>query len=335
MDRSRHQANGTLLSTKQRERSSWKRLPPFTVPVFLHSIGPDKGLQRSVSRLNRAACSFKPFCHLVPSCRLERQSQRLGFCTTCLCFIDEADTCRHWPVFWASFAVVLVTWGLVPTQAGIFNVRTVTRTTGVTFAVSTSSMPFDKQATGLTYRFSESTYGIVSLNETLPPYMARNYTLAPFKPREIQGSIVGQGTYTASTTMYTLDLECEDASHKADNSSNRPTYTSSGGCKFNETGLTGNDTIGDGAKYYQNGAIKKYNAMYIGYHNAGLADYYLSPNCPKSENTTFFAAFSQSKVSYSQSLLPISALHRYYGDFSTIRSDCWFCRTCQQQLILW
>jgi hypothetical protein len=135
--------------------------------------------------------------------------------------------------------------------------------------------------------------------------------------------------------MYTLDLECEDASHKADNSSSRPTYTSSGGCKFNETGLTGNDTIGDGAKYYQNGAIKKYNAMYIGYHNAGLADYYLSTNCPKSENTTFFAAFSQSKVSCFYSLLSIPVSNRYYGDFSTIRSGCWFCRTCQQQLMFW
>jgi hypothetical protein len=259
---------------------------------------------------------------MVSSWRLKMQSWQIWTGTTRLRLIVNTDTQRHWPVFWASLAVVIVTWGLVPTQAGIFNIRTITRTTNTTFAVSTSSMPFDKQATGLTYRFAESTYGIVSLNETLPPYMARNYTLAPFKPRENQSNLVGQGTYTAPTTMYTLDLYCEDASHKADNSSNRPTYTSNGGCKFNDTGLTGNDTVGDGSKSFENSAIKRYNAMYIGFHNAGLADFYLSPNCPKSENTTFFAAFSKSKVS----LLPIRRL-------KTMRIDCWFRLALQQQLM--
>jgi hypothetical protein len=195
-------------------------------------------------------------------------------------------------------AVVLVTWGLVPTQAGIFSVRAVTRTTNTTFAVSTYSMPFEEQATGLTYRFSESTYGIVSLNETLPPYMARNYTLAPFRLRDHPDSALGKGTYTAPTTMYTLDLYCEDASHKADNSTTSPKYLSSGGCEMEAgMGLTGNDTVGDnsgGSKFL---ATKQYEAMYIGYHNSGGADYYLSTMCPKTENTTFYAAFAKSKVS--------------------------------------
>jgi len=59
-------------------------------------------------------------------------------------------------VFWASLAVVLVTWGLVPTQAGIFTVRSVTRTANMAFAVSTSSMPFEEQAMGLTMRYAQS-----------------------------------------------------------------------------------------------------------------------------------------------------------------------------------
>jgi hypothetical protein len=192
--------------------------------------------------------------------------------------------------------VVLVTWGLVPTQAGIFTVRTVTRTSDINFAVSTYSMPFEKQATSLTYRFAESTYGIVSLNETLPPYMARNYTLAPFKPQQHYDSTGGQVAHTAPTTMYTLDLLCEDASHKADNST-RPNYVSSGGCKLDGIGLTGNDTVGDSPEGSEIHATKQYDAMYIGYHNAGLADYYLSTMCPKSENTTFYAAFAKSKAS--------------------------------------
>jgi hypothetical protein len=208
--------------------------------------------------------------------------------------IDSTDENRHWPVFWASFAVVLVTWGLVPTQAGIFTVQTVTRTTNSTFAVSTYSMPFDKQATSLSFRYAQSTYGIVSLNETLPPYMARNYTLAPFQPLDSQDDAIEQGSFTAPTTMYTLDLYCEDVSHKANNST-RFNYVSSGGCNVS-VGLTGNLTLGTGKERNDGRAIKQYNGMYMGFHNAGNADFYLSTLCPKSENTTFFAAFEKTKV---------------------------------------
>jgi hypothetical protein len=59
-------------------------------------------------------------------------------------------------VFWASLAVVLVTWGLVPTQAGIFSVQSVTRTTNITLSVSTASMPFEYQAMGMTVRYAQS-----------------------------------------------------------------------------------------------------------------------------------------------------------------------------------
>jgi hypothetical protein len=208
--------------------------------------------------------------------------------------LNGAKGDRHWPVFWASSAVVLVTWGLVPTQAGIFTVKTVTRTTNMPFAVSTYSMPFDQQATSLSFRYAQSTYGIVSLNETLPPYMARNYTLAPFQPRDSQTGVSEQGTYTAPTTMYTLDLYCEDASHRA-NGSTRFNYVSTGGCSVN-VGLNGNLTRGEGKELNEGIAVKQYTGMYMGYHNAGNADFYLSPLCPKSENTTFFAAFTKNKV---------------------------------------
>jgi hypothetical protein len=200
-------------------------------------------------------------------------------------------------VFWASFAVVLVTWGLVPTQAGIFSVRTVTRTTNTTFVTSTSSMPFDTQANSLSFRYSQSTYGIATLNETLPPYMTHNYTLAPFEPLDSTDSgLEGHGTYTALTTMYTLDLVCEDVSHKSDNS-RMIFYTSSTGCNTT-SGLNGNTTISpkDESKTEAN---KGYSTRYIGYHNGGYADWYLSPDCPKSANTTFYAAIAKTKVAQS------------------------------------
>jgi hypothetical protein len=214
--------------------------------------------------------------------------------------LHAADTDRHWPVFWAALAVVLVTWGLVPTQAGIFSVRTVSRTSNMTFAVSSYSMPFDKQATSLTLRWAQSTYGIAALNETLPRYMTRNYTLAPFEPSSTTGeSFEGQGNYTAPTIMYTLDLSCEDVSHKSDPNFNTSSqimfYNSTTGCHVS-TGLDGNLTMSQGAERSSVLAVKEYTGRYVGYHNGGSADYYLSPDCPKTANSTFYAAIQKNKV---------------------------------------
>lgn len=171
---------------------------------------------------------------------------------------------RHWPVFWASLAVVLVTWGVVPVQAGIFSVRTVTRTTKTTFAVSTSSIPIEQQATTLNLGYMQSTYGIVSLNETLPQYMDRNYTLAPFRPSTNLHTIgEASGIWTAPTTKYSLDLYCEDVSHKADNSTTIA-YTSNSGCNFT-IGLTGNVTKGNVPGYEGEAyANKDYVGMFVG-----------------------------------------------------------------------
>jgi hypothetical protein len=171
---------------------------------------------------------------------------------------------RHWPVFWASLAVVLVTWGVVPVQAGIFSVRTVTRITNTTFAVSTSSIPIERQATTLNFGYAQSTYGIVSLNETLPPFMNRNYTLAPFRP-STESHTTGQtnGIWTAPTTKYSVDLYCEDVSHKTDNSTTIA-YTSNSGCNFT-TGLTGNLTKGNIPGYEGDAyALKDFVGMFVG-----------------------------------------------------------------------
>ncbi|KAJ4373703.1 hypothetical protein N0V86_007846 [Didymella sp. IMI 355093] len=59
---------------------------------------------------------------------------------------------RHWPVFWSSFAVVLVAWGLVPTQAGIFSTKTITRITETPFHRSTAFVPAVEHTSKLSYR---------------------------------------------------------------------------------------------------------------------------------------------------------------------------------------
>jgi hypothetical protein len=206
---------------------------------------------------------------------------------------------------------MLVTWGLVPTQAGIFSVQTVTRATNMTFEVSTFHLPVAQQASNLTLRYAQSTYGIVSLNETLPPYMARNYTLAPFRASETANSsdsaTQSQGTWTADTTMYLLDLYCEDASHQAPTSNKF--YTSNAGCNFT-LGPTGNLTVGEDIGYgTETLAIKQYTGQYVGYWNhQGSAQYSLDAYCPDTANHTFFAAFSQSKVRRNETLFVLKPI---------------------------
>jgi len=128
--------------------------------------------------------------------------------------------------------------------------------------------------------------------------MARNYTLAPFKPRNGQPGLLGEGTFTAPTTMYTLDLWCEKAKEEPQGDGRKPMKVASNGCRF-DLGPDGNDTIGTGlwgSSSDDVSVVKEYSGMYVGYHNAGFADYYLEGGCPKSENTTFYAAFTKSKV---------------------------------------
>jgi hypothetical protein len=210
----------------------------------------------------------------------------------------------HWPVFWASFAVVLVTWGLVPLQAGIFSTQTITQNISLSFDRSSAFIPVNQQPSELSLRFAQSTYGIAVLNETLTQYMARNYTLAPIRPSAgAKSNSTSGGNWTAPTTMYSLDLWCERAVL-----SQNPgpvgglVANSSNGCAFT-MGLTGNITVGENSQ--SNSPVfdaKEFTAMYAGYSNPrGFADYALVDECPTSSNSTFYAAVARNKVRHEDS----------------------------------
>jgi hypothetical protein len=104
--------------------------------------------------------------------------------------------------------------------------------------------------------------------------------------------------------MYSVDLYCEVSSPIRDAEYLIPgavLYRSNGGCNVT-TGLSGNVTKG----YIKNKNIyapllelKDYMAMYIGYYDGGFADYSLDGYCPPERNSTFYAAFSRNKVSWS------------------------------------
>ncbi|KAF2705868.1 hypothetical protein K504DRAFT_459953 [Pleomassaria siparia CBS 279.74] len=211
---------------------------------------------------------------------------------------------RHWPVFFASFSVVIVSWGIVPVQSGIFSTTTVTRTFPSRFEVSTNFIPASQQEERITTRYAQSAYGIVMLNETLSPYTTRDYILAPFRSLDAESQRIGN--WTAPTTLYSLDMQCEEATAtvKVDSPQSTVTvYNSTSGCSF-ELPPLGNQTVGlpppllhllpNASAGIWN--TKEFSAVYVGYSGAnGFADYYLDYSCPKAANHTFLAVFARNK----------------------------------------
>jgi hypothetical protein len=157
------------------------------------------------------------------------------------------------------------------------------------------SIPMKQQAESISLKYSQSAYGIVSLNETLPPFMARNYTLAPFRPSAPNthgAEIVETKFWIAPTTLYSLDLHCEPAIPF--NNYGIKGWNNSG-CAV--TGLQmGNNTIGELRTGGDSPSYQGFSAQYVGFWNKwGFADFYLSQGCPTGNNHTFFAAISRNK----------------------------------------
>lgn len=213
-------------------------------------------------------------------------------------------------MFWASFAVVLITWGVVPTQAGIFSTKTIKRIIKPSFARSTGFVPAELQASTIPITYTQSTYAIATLNETLTLYMGRNYTLAPFGPSsELEGQTYHSANWTAYTTMYSLDMYCEPAINDR-TSTGTHLANSTNGCSF-RLGLDGNLTIGvDKASSGEVLKNKEFTAMYTGYWNPnGFSDYSIDGVCPVSSNSTFYAAISRNKKKTSDPPQDVTAIY--------------------------
>ena len=195
---------------------------------------------------------------------------------------------------------MLVTWGIVPTQSGIFSTERVTRTFSSTFEVSTNFIPASEQKSKLTLRYAQSTYAIVMLNQTLPPYTTRNYTLAPFQ--SIDADYESDGLWTAPTTLYSLDMQCEEAT-QSKAPIGKSTIYSGLGCSYGTAFPPfGNNTIGMPPPGYERNesagfrTVKEFSARYAGYsNNNGNADYYLDGSCSGDANHNFFASWVRNK----------------------------------------
>ncbi|GIZ47520.1 hypothetical protein CKM354_001060900 [Cercospora kikuchii] len=193
---------------------------------------------------------------------------------------------RQWAVFSGSIIMILVFWGLTPIQAGMFATRTIVLQEAVTPWQSLAYTPIEQQG-NLTVDYAQSTYNIAWLNESLPPYMTKEYMLAPFGPaKEMSEDAINQ-TFTGQTVMYSIDISCETAI-LWEKSEDLWYYNSSEGCSYYPP------------SYRPNGGgdlEKPFDTLYAGYQNQnGFADYYLSPYCKTASPHTFFVRWSKSNT---------------------------------------
>jgi hypothetical protein len=111
-------------------------------------------------------------------------------------------------VFWASTATLITSFGVVPMQAGIFTAGKATRTSEQQFLLSHGFGPSNSPTSSSIVHSSQSVYGILRLNETLPPFMSLNYTLSPFIPLTTPNTQVIDGTWISTSTLFGMDLDC-------------------------------------------------------------------------------------------------------------------------------
>lgn len=135
------------------------------------------------------------------------------------------------------------------------------------------------QESDLDLNYAHSAYGILKLNETMPGFMTNNYTLAPF--HSTSDSFSDSSTWTTNTTLYSMELRCEDLETSITTKMNdvedyhepMTRFNNSAGCSrlignFNNV-TTGEsiDTTGAGFPINNNMQYRTFNSFFAGYLN--------------------------------------------------------------------
>ncbi|KAH7402575.1 hypothetical protein BKA66DRAFT_564486 [Pyrenochaeta sp. MPI-SDFR-AT-0127] len=321
-------SGGVIFATKINDlplnRSFWYRYLPTIIAVIFSVF---------ITWIDHDAKRYEPYRHM------SRSGGALATDSILLHYPFEfppfasiiAAKRRHWLIFCASFASSLTTFAILPLQAGIFSTRPIIRQFPQDFNVSENFIHSSIQEQALTLSYAQSAYGILKLNETLPAFTTRNYTLKPFTASGRMPST--EDSWTANSILYSMNLRCEkgqatgptndtlvveETKYYASPNGGVPTavqenvthiltsdggFNSSAGCYMAEREL--NDKI-DGSQIFVNSkpvprTYKKYSASYTGYFaesfvtgsiSGNLRD---SPQCGALGNRTFYATFTQNK----------------------------------------
>lgn len=219
-------------------------------------------------------------------------------------------------MFSASAGMVLIFWGLTPSQAGIFATETTTRSFPATMLRSTGYLPLNEQRATLTALYAQSAYNIAWLNETLPPYMSRDFALAPLGPQSELATVENAEVWTGRTTLFSVNVTCEQVrrtrnSYRAPNGTSEDSYQSSSRCNYPASQL-------HPSNYGQDNKTE-FEALHIGFdpnHLDPSADYgityglHVSQFCPSNSSRIFLIGWSRKRSLVNTTILFCEA--RYY-----------------------
>jgi hypothetical protein len=219
-------------------------------------------------------------------------------------------------------------------QAGIFSTKSIIRNFPQDYAVSDDYIHSSMQEKALTLSYAQSAYGILKLNETLPAFTARNYTLKPFTASG--RAPFAEESWTVNSVLYSMDLRCEKAEIAGQNNSTMieqktvlyalpgdddpPRYiektenvthtitsdagfNSSTGCYMSQA-TSNNNTDGEQVKVNSKPVPQRYgtfSASFTGYFSPSLVTGSVSgnlrdsPSCGVLGDQTFFATFTRNK----------------------------------------
>ncbi|KAH8177244.1 hypothetical protein LIA77_02326 [Sarocladium implicatum] len=176
---------------------------------------------------------------------------------------------RHWPVVLAGSTMMVVFWLITPLQSAILGTSVITVTEPGRVYMRSRLTPVAEQADKLGTQFLHSGYAVGWLNQSMPSFSTENESYLPFYVNYTKSS-PSNSTWTAFTTRFSTELECEPAKETG-RLPDGSTYIT------NDRGCNATVDLNTGANY---------TMLYIGYHQSPYSDYALkSPNCPLSANS--------------------------------------------------
>ncbi|KAI5202729.1 hypothetical protein E4T38_05513 [Aureobasidium subglaciale] len=226
---------------------------------------------------------LEPFVHFSrPNGALGKDSVLLHYPFDFVLFVPlaairkSADFQRHWAAFSASLAVVLIFWGMTLLESSIFATKMIEKTLQVPGVWSGSHLSLHEQKSTLTGLYAQSVYNIAWLNESLPPFMDRDGMLKPFSLTQHNDELQINETWTGTTTLYSVDVNCEQATFESNS------ILSSWECQYPYRYMN-----------IQTSSLERdqYSTMYTGHWYEESMDSYLKGLCPKEANQTFLVGW--------------------------------------------
>lgn len=189
---------------------------------------------------------------------------------------------RHWPVFCAGTALVLIFWGITPLQSAIFGERPVVITSNISVNAPSVLAPVEDQAIEFTPLILNQAYAISWFGQEFPPFTTADYALLPVLPQQ-DAEPAPDKSWTAETTKLSTELNCWPANITGTSDWRVNKMDNGRGCSFDVQFFQSPPRANDTSSII----------LYIGYGDDATLDYHLgNPNCSSDASNQFLAVWA-------------------------------------------